>query len=122
MDDSDENANTEKRIFANNVKGQERIRFPSPEWDNGFRCAVDCYTELLHELLRDLTRTKHKIKPSILNKFKELMHQNRMEIYDEYYCGNGFSEFNSPFIRVNTVLSDKKNTVIEWYDPKRNKK
>ena len=122
MDDSDENANTEKRIFANKVKGQERIRFPSPEWDSGFRCAVDCYTELLHELLRDLTRTKHKLKPSVLNKFKELMHLNRMEIYDEYYCGNGFSDFNSPFIRVNTVLSDKKNTVIEWYDPKRNEK
>jgi hypothetical protein len=45
-----------------------------------------------------------------------------MEIYDEYYCGNGFSDFNSPFIRVDTVLSDKKNTVIEWYNPKRNEK
>ena len=115
MDNSDKNSKQAEHI-------KERIRFPSPEWDSGFRCAVDCYTALLDDLLRDLTRTRHKIKPSVLNKFKELMHLNRMEIYDEYYCGNGFSEFNSPFIRVNTVLSDKKNTVIEWYDPKRNKK
>lgn len=101
---------------------KDRIRFPSYDWDDGFRCAVDSYTELLDCLLRDLTRTRRKLKPSVLNRFKELIHQNRMEIYDEYYCGNGFSDFNSPFIRVDTVLSDKKNTVIEWYDPKRNEK
>ena len=101
---------------------KDRIRFPSYDWDDGFRCSVDCYAELLSCLLKDLARLHRKLTPSVLSRFTELVHQNRMEIYDEYYCGDGFSGYRSPFIRVNTVLSDKKNTVIEWYDPKRNEK
>ena len=42
-----------------------------------------------------------------------------MDIEHEYYRGGGFGSYDSPFIRVRRDMSDKKNTVIEWYNPKK---
>ena len=47
------------------------------------------------------------------------MLEHRMDIEYEYYRGGGFGSYDSPFIRVRRDLSDKKNTVIEWYNPKK---
>lgn len=96
-----------------------RLKMPHPFWNDGFRCGVNVYTELLNTLLRDLATDKKKLTPSILQKFNDLMFEHRMDIEHEYYRGGGFGSHESPFIRVRRDLSDKKNTVIEWYNPKK---
>ena len=96
-----------------------RLKMPHPFWNDGFRCGVNVYTELLNTLLRDLATDKKKLTPSILQKFNDLMLEHRMDIEHEYYRGGGFGSYSSPFIRVRRDLSDKKNTVIEWYNPKK---
>lgn len=96
------------------------LKMPHPFWNDGFRCGVNAYTELLNTLLRDLATDKKKLTPSILQKFNDLMLEHRMDIEHEYYRGGGFRDnYSTPFIRVRRDLSDKKNTVIEWYNPKK---
>lgn len=96
-----------------------RLKMPHPFWNDGFRCGVNVYTELLNTLLQDLAKDKKKLTPSILQKFNDLMLEHRMDIEHEYYRGSGFRDNSTSFIRVRRDLSDKKNTVIEWYNPKK---
>lgn len=96
-----------------------RLKMPHPFWNDGFRCGVNVYTELLNTLLQDLVKYKKKLTPSILQKFNDLMLEHRMDIEHEYYRGGGFRDNPTSFIRVRRDLSDKKNTVIEWYNPKK---
>lgn len=100
----------------------EKNHMPHPFWNDGFRCGVNVYTELLNTLLRDLATDKKKLTPSILQKFNDLMIQNKIDIHYEFYDRAGFRDSLSPFIRLRRDMSDKKNTVIEWYDPKRKNK
>lgn len=98
----------------------DRLKMPHPFWNDGFRCGVNVYTELLNTLLQDLAVDRKRLTPSILQKFNDLMLEHRIDIEDEYYRGGGFRDNSTPFIRVNRSLSDKKITVIEYYDPKTN--
>lgn len=101
------------------IDNVSRLKMPHPFWNNGFRCGVNVYTELLNTLLQDLAKDKKKLTPSILQKFNDLMLEHRMDIEHEYYRGGGFRDNSTPFIRARRDLSDKKNTVIEWYNPKK---
>lgn len=99
-----------------------RLKMPHPFWNDGFRCGVNVYTELLNTLLQDLAKDRKRLTPSVLRHFNDLILEHRIDIEDEYYRGGGFRDNSTPFIRVRRDLSDKKNTVIEWYEPRKHNK
>lgn len=98
----------------------KKLKMPHAFWNDGYRCGVNVYTELLYTLLQDLAIDRKRLTPSILQKFNDLMLEHRVDVNNEYYNSDGFKGNSTPFIRVNRSLSDKKITVIEWYDPKAN--
>lgn len=98
------------------MKMNESNKFPSEDWKAGYKCAIDCYTAMMKELLYELSSKKRRFSQAMLTDVAMIMMQHRMDIHDEYYT-SAFTDAFSPFIRVRWDLSSKNVTSLEWYKP-----
>ena len=62
----------------------ESNKFPSEDWKAGYKCAIDCYTFVIKELLYELSAKKKKFSQAMITDVAMIMMQHRMDIHDEY--------------------------------------
>lgn len=96
----------------------ESNKFPSEDWKAGYKCAIDCYTFVIKELLYELSAKKKRFSQAMITDVAMIMMQHRMDVHDEYYT-SAFTDAFSPFIRVRWDLSSKNVTSLEWYKPQK---